>query len=122
MQYLSTRGVRMPIRLTELRNKCAILLFLIGGSSAWAADHSQFTVQKFHRDANGVTFKTTAGVMRVEVCGDSVVHVVASFTSEIPPPKVPIAIQQCEARNLQVASKSNEVRLSTSVITVAVNR
>jgi len=112
----------MPIRLTELGNKCVVLLFIIVGSAAWAANPSQFTVKEFHRDTNGVIFTTTAGVMRIEVCGDRVIHVVASSTSEIPPPKVPVVIQPCKAQNLQVASEHNEVRLSTGVIAVTVDR
>ena len=40
--------------------------------------------------------------MRIEACGDRVIHVVASPTSEIPRPKVPIVMQPCKAHNLQV--------------------
>ncbi|PYX40262.1 MAG: hypothetical protein DMG81_06850, partial [Acidobacteria bacterium] len=112
----------MPIRLTELSHKCVVLLFIIISSAAWAAKQSQFAVKEFHPDTNGVTFTTTAGVMRVEVCGDRVIHVVASSTSQIPTPKVPVVIQPCKAQNLQVASERNEVKLSTGVIAVTVNR
>ena len=46
----------------------------------------------------------------------------ASSTSQIPTPKVPVVIQPCKAQNLQVASERNEVKLSTGVIAVTVNR
>ncbi len=59
--------------------------------------------------------------MRIEVCGDRVVHVVASRTSEIPVPKVPVVIQPCKAQNLQIVSGNKEIRLSTDVLTMTLD-
>jgi alpha-D-xyloside xylohydrolase len=112
----------MPIRLTELSNKFFVLLFVMASSAAWAANPSQFTVKGFHRDSNGVTFTTTAGAMRIEVCGDRVIHVVASSISEIPNPKVPVVTQPCKADNVQVQSAKNEVKLLTEAFAVTVDR
>jgi alpha-D-xyloside xylohydrolase len=112
----------MPIRVTELSNKSLVLLFIVISSLAWSADQSHFAIKEFHRDSSGVTFVTAAGAMRVEACGDRVVHVVASSTSEIPAPKVPVVTQPCNAQNLQVASEKNDVKLSTGVVTVKVDR
>jgi alpha-D-xyloside xylohydrolase len=106
----------------EHRNQCLVLLFISVCSVAWAGNHSQFSVKEFHRDSNGVTFTATAGTMRIEFCGDRVVHVVASPTAEIPTPKVPIVLQPCNAKSLQVASDKNKVRLSTEEVTVSVDR
>ena len=66
--------------------------------------------------------RTAAGTMRIEACGDRVIHVVASPTSEIPSPKVPIVIQPCKAENIQVTSGKNEIKLSTDAITVTVDQ
>ena len=59
--------------------------------------------------------------MRIDACGDRVIHVVVSPTSEIPTPKVPVAIQPCKAQNIRVASDKSEVKLSTESITVKVD-
>src|SRR5438552_5598867 len=91
----------------------ALLLFLIVSSATWAANQPQFAIKDSHPDANGVTFHTAAGTMRVEVCGERVVHVVASPTSEIPNPKVPIVTQPCQPSNLQIKIGKKDVRLST---------
>src|SRR5690242_9498157 len=92
----------------EHRNQCLLLLFITVCSLAGAENHSQFSVKEFHRDSNGVTFTTTAGTMRIEVCGDRVVHVIASPTAEISTPEVPIVLQSCKAKTLQVASDKNK--------------
>ena len=97
------------------------LLLVVSGSAAGATDEPQFAVKKSRRDSSGVTFRTTAGVMRVEVCGDQVIHVLASRTSEISSPKVPVVIQPCRANNFQVSVGKKEVKLSTAAITITVD-
>lgn len=98
-----------------------VLLFVIASSAVWAANEPQFAIKESHRDSNGVTFRTAAGTMRVEACSDRVVHVVASPTSEIPGPKVPIVTQPCRANNVQVKVGKKEAKLSTASITVTVD-
>jgi len=112
----------MQIKVTELSYRCLILLFIIVSSAAWAANQAQFRVKQFHRDSGGVTFTTNAGTMRIEVCGDRVIHVVASPTAEIPSSKVPVVIQPCKAVDFQVASEKNQIKLSTEAITLTVDR
>jgi len=112
----------MPQRLIRVRNTCIVLPLIVAYSSAWAASGPQFAVKELHKDANGVTFTTAAGTMRVEVCGDRVIHVVASPTSDLPNPKVPVVTQPCKADSLQVATGKNEIKLSTAAIAVTVDR
>src|SRR5215471_16177444 len=103
-------------------NKCAgVLLSLIALSAAGAASESQFSIKQAHADSNGVTFQTATGKMRIEICGDRVVHVVVSRTSELPSPKVPIVTQPCRANNVQVKVGQTETRLSTQAMTVTVD-
>jgi alpha-D-xyloside xylohydrolase len=111
----------MPIRVDEFSRSCFVLFFIILSSTVWAANQSRFAVKEFHRDSNGGTFTTTTGIMRIEVCGDRVIHVIASPTSEIPTPKVPVVIQPCKAQNIKVASDKNDVKLSTEAISVTVD-
>jgi alpha-D-xyloside xylohydrolase len=99
---------------------CFVLFFLIVASSLAAAGQPQFAVQNSNRDSNGVTFRTAAGSMRLEVCGNRVIHVVASPTSEIPIAKVPVVIQPCKAENVQVTSDKHQVKLSTDAMSVIV--
>ena len=111
----------MPIRLTEVSIKSLFLITIVS-SAAWAANQSQFAVKEFHRDSNGVTFTATAGTMRIEACGERVIHVLASPAAEIPSSRVPVFIQPCKAETIEVASEKNEVRLSTAAITATVDR
>jgi alpha-D-xyloside xylohydrolase len=101
--------------------KYLVLLFIVAGSVVWAANEPQFAIKESHKDSNGVTFRTAAGTLRIEACGDRAIHVVASSTSELPSPKVPIVTQPCRANNLQVKIEKKEVRLTTGAITVTVN-
>ena len=113
----------MPIPLTGLSRKYAVAFFfvIVITPAAWAANQSQFAIKESHRDPNGVTFVTATGSMRIEVCGNRVIHVVASPTAEIAVPKVPVVTQPCKAENLQVESGKNQVKFSTEAITVTVD-
>ena len=98
-----------------------VILVLVTSSFTWAENQSGFAVKESHPDGNGITLHMVSGTMRVEVCGDSVVHVVASPTSEIPTPKVPIVTQPCRANGLQLKT-GKVISLSTAALTVLVNR
>src|SRR5579864_5070844 len=110
----------MPTRVTGFR-KCVLATLMCIHSTAWAADRSHFAITQSHPDANGVTLRTTSGSMRIEVCGDRVIHVVVSPTSEIPPAKIPIVSQPCKAEKTQVASENNQIKISTNVVNVTVD-
>ncbi|HEV7220983.1 MAG TPA: hypothetical protein VGN39_19085, partial [Terriglobales bacterium] len=99
-----------------------VLLFcFLASLEVCAVDQPQFAVKETHRDVNGVTFRTASGTMQIEVCGDRVIHVVASPTSEIPTPKVPIVTQPCRAKNVQIKAGPKNVKISTPVITATVD-
>jgi alpha-D-xyloside xylohydrolase len=107
--------------LIKLIRHGIISLIVVGNSAAWAMDESRFAIKESRRDSNGVTIRTAAGTMRIEVCGNNVIHVVASPTSEIPIPKVPVVTQPCRANNFQVRVGKKEVRLSTATIIVTID-
>src|SRR6266853_289834 len=98
-----------------------VFLSLLISTSTWAANESQFAIKESRQDSNGVTLRTVAGTMRIEVCGDRVVHVVATSRSEIPNPKVPIVTQPCHANNLKVDVGKKDVRLSTVALTIVID-
>lgn len=111
----------MRYRRTECCTKF-LLWLLIVVTSEWALAQSRFAVQESHPDPNGVTLRTDSGIIRIEFCGDRVIHVVASPTSEIPAPKVPVVTQPCRARNVHFDSGTTEVRLQSDAITVDIDR
>src|SRR6266851_7747252 len=98
-----------------------VFLSLLISTSTWAASESQFAIKDSRQDSNGVTLRTVAGTMRIEVCGDRGVHVVATSRSEIPNPKVPIVTQPCRANNLRITVGKNDVRLSTVALTIVID-
>ena len=95
-------------------------VLLVTSAAAWASE-AQFTIKESHKDSNGVTLKTAAGTMRIEACGDRIIHVVASPTGEIPAPKVPVVPQPCRADNVVVKIGKKDVTLSIAGVTVSVN-
>ena len=104
-----------------MRN-CGLYLALISASvAAWSADEPLFSVKQASGDSNGITFRASGGTMRIEFCGNNVVHVVASRTADIPAPKVPVAVHPCHASALQKDTGREAISLSSSTITVRVN-
>ena len=99
---------------------CLASLLILAGS-AEAANATRFTVQEFHKDANGVTFRTIAGTMRIEVCGDQVIHVIASSTTQIPPAKVPVVTQSCVGQEFQVKTAEKHIDVRTRNLDVRVD-
>jgi alpha-D-xyloside xylohydrolase len=104
-----------------MTKKCALVLLLLSTSAAWCANEYRFAIKESHKDSNGVTFRTAAGIMRIEVCGNQVVHVVASQTSQLPSPKIPVVINPCKAERLQIISRKNDIKLQTDAINVSVD-
>ncbi|HWF92892.1 MAG TPA: TIM-barrel domain-containing protein [Terriglobales bacterium] len=102
--------------------RVVLLLIAFAVPSTWAVTGPQFPIKDFQKDPNGVTLRTSAGTIRIEVCGDRVVHVVASPNSEIPAAKVPVVTEACRADGLEVSSSGNNILLTTAVLTVKVNR
>jgi alpha-D-xyloside xylohydrolase len=103
------------------KNVGLLLFSLLTLLAVSAAGESQFALKQSHAESNGVTFQTAAGSMRVELCGDRVVHVVASRTPDLPSPKVPVVTQPCEASNVQVHIGKTETRISTAALTVMID-
>jgi alpha-D-xyloside xylohydrolase len=108
----------------QMPNKCHAFVFLLITTcslAAWPVSHSQFAIKELHQDANGVTLRIPSGIMRVELCGDRVVHVVASRTSELPTPRVPVVLQPCRASNLEVKTDTKNLNIYSPAITVTID-
>lgn len=98
-----------------------LLTVAFAASAVCAANHSQFGIRDVRKDADGVTLRTRAGSMRIEMCGDRVVHVVASRSAKIPGSKVPVVTHPCHVDNLRVEAGKNNVQLSSAAVTVVVD-
>jgi alpha-D-xyloside xylohydrolase len=104
-----------------VQRRLLALFSLIAVSTASTASESQFAIRGSHTDSYGVTLQTVGGAMRIEACGDRVVHIVASRTSDIPTPNVPIVTQPCRAKTVQVDVGKTRATVSTPAITVTVD-
>ena len=104
-----------------VQRRLLTLFSLIAVSTASTASESQFAIRGSHTDSYGVTLQTVGGAMRIEACGDRVVHIVASRTSDIPTPNVPIVTQPCRAKTVQVDVGKTRATVSTPAITVTVD-
>src|SRR6266567_5258458 len=105
-----------------MKNKIVVLVVSVVVTSAvWSAAQPQFAVKQSQKDSNGVTLRTATGMMRVELCGDHVVHVVATTAAEMPTAKVPVVTGPCKADNVHIDIAKQEVRLSTAALAVAID-
>lgn len=96
----------------------SVLVFL-GATSSYCVSSR---IQSFERDTNGVTLYSDGGALRLEVCSDHIVHVVAGPTREIPSAIVPAATGQCNDSDFKVASNESTIVIRTVALEVSVNR
>jgi alpha-D-xyloside xylohydrolase len=107
--------------MTKSYRIALVFIIVLATSTIWAANAAQFAIKESHQDANGVTLQTAGGAMRIEACGDRVIHILASPTAEFPSPKVPVVTEPCRASNLVVKVGKKDVKVSTAALTVSVN-
>jgi alpha-D-xyloside xylohydrolase len=82
---------------------------------------AQSPVKESHFDTSGVVLQTGSGRIKIEACGDRVIHVVVSRTSEIPPAKVPVVKEACDGKSLRIVTEKGQVKIRTNGMEVRVN-
>src|SRR5437667_7891577 len=82
---------------------------------------AQSPVKDTHSDTTGVLLQTGAGKIKIEACGDRVIHVVAARSGEILAAKVPVVKEVCDGRGLRFDSKNGRISIRTGVIELRVN-
>lgn len=107
------------VHLMPSLKSCSILPVLAFVISIPAGAQSPVTDP--HSDAAGVVLKMGTGTMKIESCGDRVIHVVVSRTGEIPAPIVPIVTQECDGKALKTVAGNQRVKIRTASIEVRVN-
>ena len=71
---------------------------------------------------NGATVHSAHGFVRVEVCSDSVIHIVASSTAALPQPVVPAVIRSCAGNQFTTSSDESHVFIHTDKLQVEVDK
>ena len=84
------------------------------------ARHSD--AEEIERTANGAMIRTAMGVVRIEVCSDVVVHILASATSSSIKPLVPTIVRPCSGAQFSTTSDDSNVHLRTGKLEVDVAR
>ena len=79
-------------------------------------------VQTFERNTNGATLYSESGALRVSVCSDRIVHVVASPAREIPAAIVPAVIGECNDSHFKIESNESKISVRTAALEVSVDR
>ena len=72
--------------------------------------------------SDGVTLHSSAGTLRVAVCSERVIHVVASPTDDIPDPIVPAAILHCGDTRFTASSTGAAVSIRTRALRAEIDR
>jgi alpha-D-xyloside xylohydrolase len=79
-------------------------------------------IRSFERNANGATLYADGGALRITVCSDRIVHVVASPAREIPVAIVPAVIGECNDTQFRIESNKSKISVRTAALEVSVDR
>jgi len=98
-------------------------LFMFCTSAAAAQWTAMNPVKTFQQEPDGVVFTMGTGTLKVQVCSDSVIHVLYSATASFPKREDLVVIKQTwPAAQWTMQSTDNAVTLSTSMLKVIVSR
>ncbi|MGA8669487.1 MAG: TIM-barrel domain-containing protein [Terracidiphilus sp.] len=78
--------------------------------------------EQIERTANGAIVRTAAGVVRVDVCSDAVVHILANATGSSIESLVPTVVRPCAGAQFATSSDKSQVYLRTGKLKVEVAR
>jgi alpha-D-xyloside xylohydrolase len=105
--------------------RALMLLFtfamVLTASAQWTPRNPVSAVQP---QADGVIFTMKQGSLRVQVCSDSIVHVIYSATASFPPDRLdPVVIEQSwPDTKFTMQSTNDEITLTTSLLKIVVTR
>ncbi|MGB8029917.1 MAG: glycoside hydrolase family 31 protein [Terracidiphilus sp.] len=69
-----------------------------------------------------MTLNSKEGVLRIDVCSDRIIHVIASPIRKIPPGMVPAVIHPCNDNDFKVVSDKSMVAIHTAALQISVDR
>lgn len=103
----------LPTR--QFRKLSLVLLALI-------ATATQGVSQAIERTSNGAIVHSSRGVVRLEVCSESVIHVVTSRSGSMEQSVVPVVIRPCTGSSFRLSSDRRQVEVQTTQLKVQIDR
>ncbi len=94
-------------------------LFLLLAPALFAAPP---TVTSFHKDPDGVTFATSSGAVKIQVCTDRIVRIIGSPTDRIPTNKSFVVTRDWRSVPFKVEAGTGAVVIVTRNLRVNVSR
>ncbi len=109
------------IALLRLLSPLLVLIFVPAATAQWSPRNPVVAVQQ---QQDGVIFTMKAGTLRLQVCSDSIVHVLYSPTSSFPASRPdPVIIKTTwPAIKFTMQSNDDEVTLTTAQLKIVVTR
>ena len=98
----------------------ATVALLVSGTTHSYCASSE--IRSLERNANGATLYADGGALRISVCSDRIVHVVASPAREIPAAIVPAVIGECNDTQFTLRSDKAKISVRTGALEVSVDR
>jgi alpha-D-xyloside xylohydrolase len=117
----------MPMKERQPRLFILFLASLFNALFCAPAAHAQWTamnpVRQVQQQADGVLFSMGTGTLKVQVCSDSVIHVIYSPTASFAKPADLVVIKEhWPAAQWTMQSTNDAVTLTTSLLKVSVTR
>lgn len=97
----------------------ALVLAILGSTTSHCASGP---IQSFERNSAGATLYFKGEVLRIDVCSERIIHVMASPTPKIPPAIVPAVIHPCRDSNFKVVSNKLTVTIQTAALEISIDR
>ena len=106
--------------MTLVRAAVALLLLAASASAQWTPRNPVTAVE---RQADGVVLKMGTGALRIQICADSIVHVLYSPTASFPQvPDYVVIKKSWPAVEFKQQSEGDKITLSTARLMVTVDR
>ncbi len=99
-----------------------LLAILAGVLAAWPAVAAPTPVRSATKDATGVTLRLSSGVLRLEVCDDRTIHVIAGATEQLPQKKELVVTRQWTPAPFDWREEPTKLVLRTAKFGVEVDR
>lgn len=103
------------LRTRQFRNLSLVLLALIPTTPRGFS-------QAVERTPNGALVHSSRGVVRLEICSESVIHVVTSRSGSVEQPVVPAVIRPCAGQRFTFSSDRTQVEVQTAKLKVQIDR
>jgi alpha-D-xyloside xylohydrolase len=116
-------SISSAFRGTLLHVSSATLLVSILTTGALAQWEPRNPVVSFRQETDGATFSMKSGALRIQVCSDSIIHLLYSASDSFPSRPDPVVIKtHWPAVPFEVQNSSDEVTLTTAKLKVVVTR